>query len=94
MSDWNIEPTNPPRVYRFEVGETALFNVQIQLYYRTPCEVLERGPMLCGHCGDVHDYLIRLCDGKETIVDDPDLAKFQPPADEFTEQEEREHETA
>lgn len=92
MNDWNSEPTNPPHIFRFEVGEIAIFNINIELYYRTPCEVMERGPMYCHACNEAHDYRVKLCDGKTILLNDPDLAKFEPPADELTEDEVQENE--
>lgn len=92
MDSWNDKPTGPARTYRFEVGEVAIFNMQIEFYYGTPCTVIERGVIFCDHCKDIHDYGITLCDGRNVCVDDCDLKKFKPPADEQEETEEREHE--
>lgn len=60
----------------------------------TPCEVTEVGPLLCEHCGNLHDYCVKLCDGREIYVQDHELKKLKPPADEKTEtlEEELDHE--
>ncbi len=96
MNDWNINPTNPPRTYRFVVGEIAIFNVVVECYFGTPCEIMAVGPMYCNHCKNVHDYEVQMCDGRVVMVNDGDLKKFQPPADEHDESEveELEHENA
>lgn len=75
------------RTLRFVKGEVALVNRAVDLYFGTPCTVIEVGPFRCSECRGMHDYVIRLCDGKNVVCDDPDLKKFQPPADEKDESE-------
>ena len=74
------------RTLRFVKGEIALVNVPGP-YFNSPCDVLEVGPFICEGCGLPHDYIVKLVDGAEVTVDDPQLKKFQPPADEKDESE-------
>jgi hypothetical protein len=87
MNDWNDKPTMPPRLMRFVAGEIAILIADLPPYTGTPVEVVEVGPFKCGACPNVHDYHIACCDGRKILVDDPDLKKFEPPAEDISEEE-------